>query len=371
MRIKDDRILLKATRFIGSRKFGEAIRLLEPEVVRYHDSFRYYYLLAIACLRSGDFGGALTYFRRAREIKMREPSVLLGLAVLHLRRGETDRAVELYLETLEKDPKNRRAKKALQVIRKRGDPEALAAYLETGKVEALYPPTPTAPLSFAAAALYAAAAAAVIAAGIYAASFAGLIDLPKKPLPSRQGIDGVVLETAERQEAVEIGGTYRYVLTKKAVLAEFEEARKLFLDYRDEAARLSINRILESNASVAVKQKARLLAEHAVVPGFDTLKDLYAYSAVVKEPPLYRDVHVIWRGMATNLREGDKSTDFDLLVGYDTRSALEGIVPVRFEFAAQVDVERPLEVLGRVVVNGDKIRLVGLAIHQASSRGSK
>jgi tetratricopeptide (TPR) repeat protein len=182
MRIKDDRILLKATRFIGSRKFGEAIRLLEPEVVRYHDSFRYYYLLAIACLRSGDFGGALTYFRRAREIKMREPSVLLGLAVLHLRRGETDRAVELYLETLEKDPKNRRAKKALQVIRKRGDPEALAAYLETGKVEALYPPTPTAPLSFAAAALYAAAAAAVIAAGIYAASFAGLIDLPKKPL---------------------------------------------------------------------------------------------------------------------------------------------------------------------------------------------
>jgi hypothetical protein len=92
---------------------------------------------------------------------------------------------------------------------------------------------------------------------------------------------------------------------------------------------------------------------------------------VVKEPPLYRDVHVIWRGMATNLREGDKSTDFDLLVGYDTRSALEGIVPVRFEFAAQVDVERPLEVLGRVVVNGDKIRLVGLAIHQALLRGSK
>jgi hypothetical protein len=54
---------------------------------------------------------------------------------------------------------------------------------------------------------------------------------------------------------VEIGGTYRYVLTKKAVLAEFEEARKLFLDYRDEAARLSINRILESNASVAVSRR--------------------------------------------------------------------------------------------------------------------
>lgn len=369
--MKDDRILLKATRLIGARKFGDAIRLLEPEVVRYHDSFRYYYLLAVACLRSGDYGGALTYFRRAREIKMREPSVLLGLAALHLRRGETDRSVDLYLEALEKEPKNRTALRALNVIRKRGDPESLAAYVESGRIEKLYPPTPKAPPSPTLVAGVFVGAVCVAAASLFFASAAGLIGSPLRSSVPRQGVDSVRLEAEDKNAAVEAGGSYRYILTKKAIVDEFEAARSLFLAYRDEAARLRINRLLESNASVSVKQKARLLSEYAVVPGFDTLKDRYAYATAVKEPPLYRDVHVVWRGMATNLRESDKSTDFDLLVGYDTRSTLEGIVPVRFEFAVPVDVERPLEVLGRIAVDGEKIRLVGLAIHQAASGGSK
>lgn len=107
------------------------------------------------------------------------------------------------------------------------------------------------------------------------------------------------------------------------------------------------------------------------MPGFDTLKDRYSYRDVQKEPVLYRDVHVAWKGMAANLRAEERATSFDLLVGYDTRNALEGIVPVRLEFAATVDVERPLEVLGRLVpVQGrEGFRLEGLALHQAGTLG--
>ena len=370
--MKDDRILLKATRLIGARRFGDAIRLLEPEVVRYHDSFRYYYLLAVSCLRSGDYGGALTYFRRAREIKMREPSVLLGLAVLHLRRGETDRAVELYLEALEKEPKNRTALRALNVIRKRGESEALAAFVESGRVEKLYPPTPKAPPAAWAVAAVVAGTLCVAAAGLYFAYSAGIFGPQARKTAAREGVAEVKLEADDRKTAVEAGGSYRYILTTKAIVDEFDAARNLFLEYRDEAARMRINRLLESNASVSVKQKARMLSEYAVVPGFDTLKDRFAYAAAIKEPPLYRDVHVVWRGMATNLKETDKTTDFDLLVGYDTRSTLEGIVPVRFESAVPVNVERPLEVLGRIAVDGgERIRLIGLAIHQAASGSAK
>jgi len=364
--MKDDQILLKAARFIGVRRYGDAIRRLEPEVVRYHDSFRYYYLLGIACLRSGDFGGALTYFRRAREIRMRDPQVLLGLAVLHLRRGETDRAVELYLEVLEKESGNKKAKNALHVIRTKGDPEALSAFIESGRLERLYPPAPRVPLS--AGKLAALSLAAVAAAGAVAFFLMalGLVDAPKVRQQRRDGVEDLRLEAEDKKAPAEAGGSYRYVLTQKRVLDEFEEARRLFLDYRDEAAKVRINRILESNASVAVKQKARLLAEYAAVPGFDTLKDRIPYSEAVKDSALYRDVHIVWRGMATNLREGEKTTDFDLLVGYDTRSKLEGIVPVRFDFAVKVDVERPLEVLGRVVPVGEKLRLVGVSLHQAA-----
>jgi hypothetical protein len=77
--------------------------------------------------------------------------------------------------------------------------------------------------------------------------------------------------------------------------------------------------------------------------------------------------------MATNLSAGEASTAFDFLVGYDTRTKLEGIVQVRFDFSVSLAQERPLEVLGRVVpvstaAGEEGIRLEGLALHQASPR---
>jgi hypothetical protein len=77
--------------------------------------------------------------------------------------------------------------------------------------------------------------------------------------------------------------------------------------------------------------------------------------------------------MATNLDEGENSTTFDFLVGYDTRSTLEGIVQAAFGFSVSVNPERPLEVLGRVIpvstaAGEDGIRLEGIALHQTASR---
>jgi hypothetical protein len=61
------------------------------------------------------------------------------------------------------------------------------------------------------------------------------------------------------------------------------------------------------------------------------------------------------------------------LVGYDTNNTLQGIVPVRLDFAVAVDIERPMEILGKIILVQDQgigsisIRLVGLAVHQAAS----
>lgn len=362
--MKEDRILLKAKGLALSRRYGEAIRLLEPEVVRYRDSFSYYHILAVACLHSGDYGGALTYFRRAREIKMRNSDALLGLAVLHLRRGETDRAIEYYLEVQEIDPRNAIARRALAAIRKHGAPENLAEWLETGKVARLYPRLKRESGSaLAAVALF---SVVVCAAGAGSAAALKLGPFARDPGADRSGFAASALDAEDRAEPVETGGSYRYILTRKEVLSEYEAARALFLDYRDEAARTRVNRVLDSNASAAIKRKARLLVDYASIPGFDTLKDRFEYSDVLKDPYLYRDCHVLWRGMATNLSEKDTSTAFQFLVGYDTRSTLQGIVPVVFPSAVAVDVERPLEVLGRVVLVDGRIQLAGVALHQAA-----
>jgi hypothetical protein len=186
----------------------------------------------------------------------------------------------------------------------------------------------------------------------------------------RQLATGTSLEREDREQPVETGGVYRYVLTRNEVLQHYDQGLSLFTEYRDEAARLRFNRLIESNASESIKNKSRLVMSYMEVPGFDSLQDRFAYAEAVKDPILYRGCHVIWRGMATNIQTFSSQTSFDFLIGYDTRQSLEGIVTVVFDRAVAINPERPLEVLGRVIPavgdRGQEIRLEGIAIHQSN-----
>jgi tetratricopeptide (TPR) repeat protein len=368
--MKLDPVLTRAARLARRRKYGEAIDTLLPEVVRYHDSFRYHYIMGVCCLYSGDFSGAFDYFKRARDIKMRDPPVLLGLAALFLRRGQTDRALDLYLEVQDLDRDNRTARRALGILRKYGG-EELSDWMDAGKLSRLYPPLPRTASSWNRIVLPLAGilAALIVAGGILARSRYGAADRSQ-----RGGLESSALEREERNSPVETGGSYRYILTRKQVLDTYAEGRERFAEGRDEAAKAALNRILESNASEPVKTKARILLSYTEIPGFDTLKDRYSYQEVKADPPLYRDCYVIWRGMAANVEQLDRGVLLDLLVGYDTRTTLLGTVPVRFDISVAVDPERPLEILGRVIpvlsAGEESLRLEGIAVHQAASLGS-
>ena len=364
-----DPILFKASRFIRSGKYEAAIRSLEPEVNRYHGSFRYYYLLGSSCLRAGDFGGALTYFRLAHEAKRRDPLAILGLAVLYLRRGEADRAVDLYLDVLAVEPKNHVARRAMNVIRKNAGTDAFSAWLEAGRLPALYPPVPFP--GFSRKELFTTAISLVVVCAI---AFGALVRFrfvpnPLNPRGARQGIAELTLTREERMEPLQTGGTYRYTLTRVQALDAYERVLSMFTSHRDEAARIDINRILESNASDSLKNRAHVVASFLEIPGFDSFRRGYNvdFAEAQKDPVLYRDMHVIWRGMATNIETNQSMTTFDFLIGYDNRQILEGIVPVVFHQAVAINPERPLEVLGRIVPGGAEapISLVGVSIHQS------
>ena len=368
--MKLDPILTRASRLSRSGKYEAAIRTLEPEVNRYHGSFRYYYLLGASCLRAGDFGGALTYFRLAHEAKRRDPLAILGLAALYLRRGEIDRAIDYYLEALDIDHKNHIAKKAMRLIRKQAGTDSFAAWLEAGKLSTLYPPVPFP--GFSAKAILASLAVVLVVCAVTIGCLVRfrVIINPFNPKGKRQNITAYLLTHEERNAPVQTGGSYRYILTRVQALDTYEKALSLFTDRRDEAARINLNRIIESNAAEGLKNKARIIISYMEPPGFDSFKriDNVEYTDAIKDPILYRDVHVIWRGMATNVRTVANGTAFDFLVGYDTRKSLEGLVEVTFPTAVSLNTERPLELLGRIVpVNaGDRlIRLEGVAIHQS------
>jgi len=368
--MKLDPILTKACRLARAGKYEASIRTLQPEVNRYHGSYRYYYLLGASCLYSGDTGGALTYFRLANGANRRDVNAILGLAVLYLRRGETDRAVDFYLEVLEIDHKNRIARKAMNIIRKSASTDALSTRLmEEGKITSLYPPIPFAGF-YAKEVLALSLTLAIIFAVVYGILvFIRYFPNPLNPRGPREGASEFSLTREERMAPVQIGGSYRYVLSRVQTLELYEEAVSLFTAYRDDAARVRLNRILESNAAEGLKNRARVIVSFLETPGFNNFNksDNVAFSEVKKDPVLYNGVHVIWRGKAANAATSDTGTTFDFLVGYDDtpNKIWMGTVPVVFNQAIPLNPERPLEVLGRIIPAGPEgpIQLEGVAIH--------
>jgi tetratricopeptide (TPR) repeat protein len=364
--MKLDPILTKAIRLARRGNYDGAIRTLEPEVNRYHDSFRYYYILGASCLRVGDFQGALTYFKLAREVRIRDPNALLGMAVLYLRRGETGQAVDYYLEVQDLDPGNPVARKALAIIRRYAGQNRIADWLESGELRKLYPPLPRIPPD----------PGRILAPGLAVLGLAALIFFLLARfrviyLPGSRGprplASGTALEREDLERPVEAGGG-GYQLSRAEVLDYYDRGLSLFTEYRDEAARLCFNRILESNASEGIKNKARLALSYLEIPGFDTFRrqDNYSYEEAAGEPLLYQGCHVIWQGKAVNIRNFPDRTSFEFLVDFDNRS-MWGPVMVDLDWAEAVSTERTMEILGRIVLSPEDrggIRLEGIALHQ-------
>ena len=363
-----DPILTRAVGLARKKNYNTAIKTLELEANRYYGSFTYYYLLGVSYLYSGIFGLALRYLNLAIEQKLRDRNTMLGLAALYLNHGDTDKAVDLYLEVQSLDETNKIAKKALKIIRTHPGPENISGWIDSGRLHILYPPFPKADMSSKALARRIAASVAGLLIIFGIAYKTGYF-----PLPSGKELRPVPAETEiaaeEKETPVQTGGSYRYVLTRDQVLNEYNEARRLFTTYRDDAAKVKLNRILESNASEPIKNRARLLASFMEAPNFTTLQDRFSFNEVIKDPFIYRDCHIIWRGMAGNLVLEQNHTSFDLLVGYDTLRTMEGVVQVDYNFAIPVNPERPVEILGRIIpVPGERdagIRIQGIALNQA------
>ncbi|MCL1994525.1 MAG: tetratricopeptide repeat protein [Spirochaetes bacterium] len=382
--MKNDLIMNRAISLAKSKKYDSAIRMLESGEHLYEGTFRYAYLMAVICLYSGNNVGAFKNFNKAREIKMRDPHVLLGMAALYMKRGETEKAINCYLDVKDIDPKNKTASKALAIIRKHAGLESFAVWRDSGQVVRLYPPLPSVDFS-----LKRVLVPGVSIIGALALCFGLLLTfdifpanllpahlLPGNLFPGRQAAAPVnrsaaqfMLTAAERAAPVQLAGVYRHIFTVSEAVETYDRALALFTAGRDEPARVYLNTILESNASDGLQNRAIQLLSFLDTPGFATFQraDNFSFSEAIMEPAIFRGVHVIWRGMATNIHVEDDFTSFDFLIGYDTRTTLEGIVPVVFNMPVFISNERPLEVLGRITPIGafeSAIRLDGISIHQ-------
>lgn len=335
--------LLEAEQYYKSRRWPELISLLEPLSAMYKENPRFCYLLGCAYLQRSDTGGSYSYLRRAQSLDFRNPEAAMGLAAVHLKRGETDKAVQLYVDILERSPSYHKARTALDYLRRNGDSIERGLATRTGR-RILYPgPHASWKPIFIGLGIVAALALAIVL-GLMA------IRSIQNSRPTRPGIAEIELSTDERHSPVNSSGEFELVLSESEAVAGFDRAKELFSQYRDEAALVEINRLLLSNASRQVKAKAEALALYVRPPSFLTMPDRFGWADVQPNPRLYEGVAVIWKGMPANVRvlSDESGYSFDLLVGYHDGRKLEGIVGVRVPFAVSIDPDKPIEILGRI-----------------------
>ena len=342
------------------RHFATAIKRLEAKKEIYDENFEYYLTLGIACLYVGDIGASSTYFQMARRIKLTDTRLLLGQAAIFLRRGDTARALQYYLEVKDNEPQNKTADEAMEFIRVHGNYDTICRWVDTGRIEQFYPPLGTNPDKLA---LVGIVGAAFILGVVFTfiffprgQQFAGpRADLTKLELSSEEKSDAKEKDLSTQ--------SFAYVLSNKEINKKYNNALQYFQNHRDNAAQIEVNMILNSDASVAVKKKARLLMGYFEVPDFETVKDVPSYSDVAANPALYLDCWVDWGGKISNaVTYEDGSYTCDLLVGNDNLSKYEGTVRVHFDSDPAVDGSKPVRILGKIVLEDGAVTLAGRAI---------
>ncbi len=353
--------LRTAERLFRRGRYAEVIHHLEPQVFAYRENPRFYELLGFSCLRTGDFGGAYSFLSRSAQLDKENAVVLDGLAVAELKRRRPTDAIQTWLDALEINPNDKLAKKGLNLVRRSEQPVALAQEMSEKELKALLPAEPRKRLVATRAGIVV-AVVAVLGVGSYLLAGSGLLDR-EDATPPREGED--LTEFRQEPEAwIDFEGEFRYVYTEAEVEELFDRAARYFHDFRDNLARREINRILSSNASERVKERATLLIEYIQEPDFNSFQDNFAYEEVAAEPWLYEGCYVRWRGRVANLRVDD-AIRFDLMVGYEDGRVLEGVVRVLVPFGVNVDAGESVELIGRVETRDDRLaRLEAVSIRR-------
>jgi tetratricopeptide (TPR) repeat protein len=356
-------VLSRARQLFRRRKFSQVIRLLESQIFRYRNNPEFYALLGSACLHTGDFGGAESYLRRAEQLKEEDLGTQLGLAAIAFKRGQTEAALKSWLKVIDLDPGNKKARKALSALRRDANWEGEVMSSEAINIKKLLPPVPLSPWA------WIAPLALIGMIAVLAAGYVFLLPRIAARTTTRPGVEQIVLSKDQSLTAPSSAEQGEFTLSEKQIADIFETIKEHLLKYQDNLAIREINELLRSNASVYVKEKARLMKTFVQDPNFSTVKDPFPYLEVRSDPGLYADCYVVWRGKVANVRITESEITFDLLVGYEDETELLGLVPVSLDFGAKIENGDGIEVLGKVSVEGEQIRLEGISLHRLYRRG--
>ncbi len=309
----------------------------------FRESYDYYYLLGMSCLYTGDYSGSYSYLRRALDIDER-PNAMLGLGAVLLRRRQTDQALRTYLDIIDMDNRNRRARRALQWLRGLDQPDEAIDWFESNRIRRILPPLGWyVPRWITVPVIVAAAAAIAVAAW-------PIVDRMVQTVGADSDREGSELVAADRyeQNLVTAPREERFQLTSREAERLLNRIGDDFNARRDNLVRRELNRIAMSNAAPALRERAELIRDYLQEPDFSSFSDNFTFDEVRDDPALHEGVYVRWRGRVANLDIGDDAIRFDFLAGYHDRQVLDGIVPARIGFAVLLQNDEAVELIGQV-----------------------
>ncbi|NLM00264.1 MAG: tetratricopeptide repeat protein [Treponema sp.] len=352
-------VLKKAKYLLNSRQFVKVIRLLEPLALNFRENFTYYYILGMACLYNGDIGSAEVYFNRARKLRVQDPNLQLAQAAVFMHRNDGPRAIGYYLDVLDYAPNNKHAKKCLTMLKKNGSQETIYEWINSGKIKRYFPPLETNPKIYFV--LFVSAVLIVMSIFGYFAhkkanSFNG----------SRADWSQYELSFEEKKSADSGKGIAYYEFSERELVSMYNQIQKNYNKFNDNGAQINCNLIINSNASIALKEKAKLLSTHLWIPEptFDSLKYNLTYEQVRKEPFRYNNCRVIWSGRISNIQILEDKVVGELLVGYDNLTHIAGVISVFFAKGVVPDPQKSVKILGILSIEDGKMILKANAIYQ-------
>ncbi len=347
-----DKQLKKAYTLLSRKKYGKLIAFLEKKITLYRDDYLYHYFLGSACLFNGDKSGADTYLKRAIQVNRRAVEPRLLLAVLALQKMDSTEAVRLWLGILDINSSCKQAQRGLEKIRKIPDSESLDAFMARGRFNAFLPRIKAPFPGWTTGLILLLALLTVL---LYVSGDLVHFNVEKENTFRRSEEAGILIDIGDGAMTGPGKQGQAFQFNDKQIRSIMKTARGFFEDYQDNRAQVELNRILYSNASEPVKQKARILEASLKEPDFTNFVNTFSYSEVKANPLLYNRCYIRWKGRLSNISMNDPGMSFDFLAGYETGEVLEGIIKVYSEFQVRLDSALPLEILGQIEAENKEV----------------
>ncbi|WP_151073760.1 tetratricopeptide repeat protein [Borreliella turdi] len=376
--MEPNKIINKAIYYYNSKKYSQAIKLLEKEIFFYKNYYLYHYVLGMSYLRIGNLGNAQTYLKKAYTLNPGESNIKQAIAILLVSQGKEEKAIQIWLKMIEENQEVDRSELSLEIIRK--NPIKGSVFFKNSNLyEKLFPIIKAMPdknLTKLVIIMTIGTIVFILMLAIYFIFYEQKItiytnrkaEINKNLNNIAAYIDNIKINNKEKIKNEE--GQFILILTNNEIKNSFEKIKIYLKTGKDNFARVEINKILNSNASESIKLKAKNLASFISRPDFISFNEHINLKDIKKDPFIYSNVYVKWEGVVNNIEKKDNIIQFDFYVGYN-KNVLSGIIPAKTTFDIDIDFKDSVEILGQIEYKNKKLILNAITIRKIDKNANQ